>query len=284
MVRSGPEERELAVGDSLGPYRLDDELGEGGMGVVFRASHADGRTVALKVLKLELGEDEVYRRRFLHEARAASEVRHDRLVPIVEAGEHDGRYFLATVYVPGQTAEERVQAEGPLRVNDLVRFTIDVASGLKALHEREIVHRDVKSSNVLLAPDGAALLTDFGLAKGPAYTVLTAPGDVMGTIDYLAPELIRGQPATPASDLYALACTVFECATGKAPFSHMSRLQVGLAHLQETPPDPGAERSDWSPALSAALLQGLAKDPAERPESATAYAAALSEAAGQRPG
>jgi serine/threonine-protein kinase len=159
-------------------------------------------------------------------------------------------------------------------------MTAQIAAGVDALHAHDVIHRDVKTSNVLFAEDGSALITDFGLAKGRAYTVLTKPGDVMGSIDYLAPELLRGEPATPASDVYGLACTVYECAAGETPFAGASRFQVGLGHLQDEPPDPGRGRDDWSPALTAALLRGLEKDPRCRPPSATAFAAGLQAAAG----
>ncbi len=272
--------RELGVGDTLGPYRLEELLGEGGMGLVFRAvREPDGDVVALKVLKVELSDDDVYRQRFVHEARSASEVRHPNLVPILDAGDLDGRSYLAVAYVLGRTLEERIQADGPIPVADLMRLVSEIASGLDALHQRDLVHRDIKASNILLAEDGTAMLTDFGLAKGRAYTVLTRPGQVMGTLDYLAPELIRGEPATPASDLYALGCVTFECVAGKPPFGDRSVLQVGMAHLDEQPPDPGIGRTDWSPTLSAAVLTALAKDAAQRPATASAYADALRAAA-----
>lgn len=251
------------------------------MGLVFRAVHeAKGEVAALKVLKAELTEDDVYRQRFVHEARSASEVRHPHLVPILDAGDVDGRSYLATAYVDGATLEERIQTHGPLAVPELVRVIGEIAAGLDALHEHHLIHRDVKSANILLAADGTALLSDFGLAKGRAYTVLTRPGQVMGTLDYLAPELIRGQPATPASDLYALGCVAFECAAGKPPFSDRSVLQVGMAHLDELPPDPGSERDDWPPALSQALLAPLEKEQDARPPSAGAYAERLRAAGG----
>lgn len=273
----------LAAGGRLGPYLLEELLGEGGMGVVFRASREDGRErVALKVLRRELSRDESYRRRFLHEARAAAEVRHCNLVAILDAGEYDGRYFLATAYVVGSDVEQRVRREGALPVEDVLRVAGEIGSGLDALHARGVIHRDVKASNILLAQDGPAMLTDFGLAKGRGYTVLTKPGEVMGTVDYLAPELIRGEPATTATDIYALACTVYECVSGKTPFAHANMFQIGLGHLQDEPADPGGARDDWSPALSEALLSGLKKDPAARPPTATAFASALRSAAAQR--
>ena len=143
------------------------------------------------------------------------------------------------------------------------------------------MHRDIKPSNVLFDSDGTAMLTDFGLAKGRAYTVLTRPGQVMGTLDYLAPELIRGKPATPATDIYALGCVAFECVVGRAPFGDKSAFQVGLAHLDEPPPDPGAERPDLPAGFAAAILSALEKEPEQRPATAGAYASLLRAASGE---
>jgi serine/threonine-protein kinase len=271
---------ELQVGGRLGPYHLQEILGEGGMGIVFRAlQEPDGREVALKVLRRVFVEDETFRRRFTHEGRAAQQVTHKHLVPIIEAGEVDGRQYLAVAYVSGRSLADRIAEEGVLDVD----FTIDVAAGvgagLDALHQEGIVHRDVKSANVLLDGNGTALLTDFGLAKGRAFTVLTKAGQVMGTLDYLAPELIRGEQATTASDLYALACVVFECLIGTPPFAGKPIFEVGIAHLEQPPPDPSQLRPELPPSLGWAVIQGLEKDPARRPTSATAYATMLRVAA-----
>jgi serine/threonine protein kinase len=274
--RSGP--RELQVGDLFGPYRLEEPLGEGAMGVVFRAIR-NGETVALKVLRVELSQDDVYRKRFIREARSAGEVRHENLVPILDAGEVDGRHYLAFAFVPGETLEARIMRDGRLPRDDIVLIAAEIGGGLDSLHERGIVHRDVKVSNILLRDDGVALLTDFGLARGRAHTVLTKPGQVLGTLDYIAPELIKGKQATPASDIYGLGCSVYECVAGKTPFADKKALQVGLAHLEEKPPDPGLGRDDWSPELSSAVLQALEKDPASRPPTAGAYAEILRSAA-----
>jgi serine/threonine-protein kinase len=273
------DRRELAAGDVLGGYRLEELLGEGGMGLVFRAVRvSDGAIVALKVLKVAFVDDETYKQRFLHEGRAAMDVRHENLVPIFEAGEVDGRHFLAVAYVAGPTLQEHITQSGRLPVEEIVGLASGLASGLDALHERGIVHRDLKSSNVLLENE-TAMLTDFGLAKGAGYTVLTKPGQVMGTLEYMAPELIRGEPATRASDLYALGCMVYECAAGKTPFGDRSLFEVGIAHLDEEPSDPGADRSDWPEPLSVAVLEALRKEPDLRPGSATAYADLLERAA-----
>jgi len=282
MEFGGASDRELEPGDTLGPYRLESVLGEGGMGLVFKA-HRDGddRPVALKVLKRQLSGDFIFQQRFKQEARAAAEVRDRHLVAILESAESDGRHYLASDYVDGGSLTDRVASAGPLPVADVVRVVTEVATGLDALHEAGVMHRDIKPSNVLFDSDGTAMLTDFGLAKGRAYTVLTRPGQVMGTLDYLAPELIRGKPATPATDIYALGCVAFECVVGRAPFGDKSAFQVGLAHLDEPPPDPGAERPDLPEGFAAAVLSALEKDPEQRPATAGAYASLLRTASGE---
>lgn len=274
MAAGEPERtQELQPGERLGPFLLESVLGEGAMGVVFRAVRdPGGQRVALKVLKRQLSEDATYVRRFVHEGRAASEVQSSHLVPIIGAGEADGRTYLAVAYIDGPSLADRIKAEGHLPLDDTIRITADVAAGLDALHRAGLVHRDVKPANILLDRGGRALLTDFGLAKGPAYTVLTRPGQIMGTLDYLAPELIKGEPATPASDIYALGCAVYVCLAGRAPFADRSVYQVPAAIVQDEPSDPVSDRDDAPDGLGWAALRALAKDPAERPPTATAYA------------
>lgn len=267
-------EYSLVSGRVVGPYRILEPLGEGGMGVVFRAQRleAPDEIIALKVLRRELAGDEVYRQRFLREARAASEVAHPNIVSVLDAGEAAGRPYLAARYVAGGPLSARIEADGSLPVPYALRVVRDVAAGLDALHTHGIVHRDVKASNVMLDADGAALITDFGLAKGRADTVLTRPGQLMGTLDYVAPELIRGAEASPASDIYALACLAHECLAGQPPFASLNALQVGVAHLEEEPPDLSEAREDIGPRLAWAVAQGLQKDPEKRLGTATAYA------------
>ena len=268
--------RELEVGERLGPYRLDELLGKGGMGLVFRAVHEpDGHVVALKVLLQALCADETFTRRFAHEARASAQVSHPNLVPILGAGELDGRQYLAMAYVPGPTLESRIRAHARLELDETLALAAELGAALDALHSRGIVHRDVKPSNVLFEEDGRALLTDFGLAKGHGYTALTAPGQVFGTLHYVAPELIRGEPATPATDLYALGCVVYEAATGTPPFAAADAVDIGVGHLRREPPDPRTHGIDVPPALSDALLRALAKDPGRRPASGADYARGL---------
>jgi serine/threonine-protein kinase len=268
------------VGDRLGPYRLEEVLGQGGMGMVFRAvREPEGSVCALKVLRADVAADPISQKRFAHEVRAASEVTHRHLVPILDAGEIDGVHYLASAYVAGDTLSGRIRAVGPLPVSDIGVLTADVASALDALHAKGLVHRDVKPSNILLDESGDAMLTDFGLSRGHAYTALTQAGQVVGTLDYLAPELIRGAKATPASDIYALGCVVYEMLTGEPPFAHRSSFEVGVAHLEEDPPDPTTSRADVAGPFAWAVLQALNKAPDERPSTATMYANLLSAAA-----
>ena len=267
-------------GSRLGPYRLEEHLGEGSTGIVVKAvREPDEQVVALKVLRPELGADETYRRRFVHEARVASDAAHPHLVAIVDAGELEGRPYIASRYVEGRSLEERIHVGGPLPLDELRRLSAHLAGALDELHRCGLVHRDIKPSNVVLDKAGSAWLTDFGLAKGPAYTVLTKPGEVMGTLDYLAPELIRGESATPATDIYALGCLVFEALAGAPPFAGRSLFEVGAAHLGEEPPDLTGFRSDVSSDLAWAVTHALAKSPDRRPPTATAYARILAVAA-----
>lgn len=274
--RPRPGQRALSNGEAVGPYLLGDLLGQGGMGTVYRAVHVHERTeVALKVLKASPAADGELTRRFAREARAAGEVRHPHLVEVLDAGEDDGVRYLAMRLVEGRSLQSVIRADGPLALPDLVRVMSQVAAGLDALHAAGLIHRDVKPSNILLGDDGCVSLTDFGLIKGSGYSVLTKIGQLMGTLDYLAPEAIKGEEPSAASDVYALGCVAYECACGAPPFSG-GMFQVGHGHLEERPTDPCAARADASGEVAEALLLALEKDPARRPPTATSYARLLS--------
>lgn len=262
-------------GSLVGDYRIENVLGEGAMGVVYRAvRESDGAEVALKMIRPELAGDDAYRDRFAHEARAAAEIRHKHLVPVVDSGVADGRPYLATAYVAGETLESRIE-QGPLSFAEILPIARGLAAALDALHGAGVVHRDLKPSNVMLDEDSTVLLTDFGLAKGRAYTVLTRTGQVLGTLDYLAPELLLGKPATPASDIYGLGGVVYHCLTGGPPFAGKGVFELGFALLEERPPSPCPDPLGW------AVLQALEKDPAQRPPSAAGYVTMLAVAAGE---
>lgn len=258
---------EPGPGGTLGRYVLEGVLGHGAMGTVFRARGVDGAPVALKVASPDLAGDETFRRRFEREARIAASLAHPHIVDVVEVGEADGRPFLASRLVEGCTLAERI-AESRLSGTEVVRVVAEVASALDVLHQRGLVHRDVKPANVILEGDGRALLADFGLARSADDTVLTQAGRVSGTVDYLAPELIRGEPASPASDVYGLGCVAYECLSGAPPFAERTVPEAILAHLE-------AEPEPLESPLSDAVLTALAKEPADRPPTATAYALML---------
>ena len=278
-LRSDPDPRTLQPGDAFGEYVVDERLGEGGMGIVFRAIREDGKVVALKVLKPGLVADASAARRFAREARAAAEVDHPHLIGLIDTGDVDGVGYLAMRYVPGRSLDDRIRDHGPLPLEDTTRIVAEIASALDALHAAELVHRDVKPSNILLDAERGALLTDFGLAKRRDYSALTAPGQMLGTLDYIAPEMLRGAEPGPSADLYALGCVVYECLAGTPPFGGRSMFEVGMAHLGDVPADPCAERDDAPPELSQRVLAALAKEPAARPPTATAYADMLIAAA-----
>ncbi len=233
----------------IGKYDVIERVGEGATGVVYRV---EGE-LAVKVLR---NTDPVVAKRFAREARLAGAIESRHLVRIVDVG--DG--FFAMPYYPRGSLAGSV----PVTVEELGRAAAEIAQALDALHAAGIVHRDVKPSNVLLGDDGA-VLADFGLARGADSTQLTHDGQLLGTAHYLAPELSEGAVATPASDISALACLLYEAATGAPPFAGRNEAEIGYAHLVEEPPRP-----DLPGELPDAILLGLAKDPRDRPTSATA--------------
>ena len=276
-----PTTPDLAPGDVLGGYTLVRLIGEGGMGKVYLATAVvGGRQVALKVLRAELSADENLRHRFRREARAAAEMQHPNLVQVLDLGDADGRDYLVIQYVDGETLEKRIARTGRLTLEFVLGMLSQIAPALDALHAHGVVHRDLKTSNILLDQENTAFLTDFGLAKGRGYTALTRADQVVGTLDYLAPELVRGEDATAASDVYALGCIVFECLAGEPPFAHKDLTHVGLAHLSEQPPDL-TEKAGVPPLVALAVLRALEKDPTRRPGTAGEYVAALRAAAAE---
>ena len=268
-------------GERVGGYVIGSLLGQGATGSVYHARRElDGFEVAIKVLKRALASDEGFLKRFNREGRVATDVLHRNLVPVVEfGGDEGGVAFIATQYRDGGTLADLIASEQELDIPECVRLAREIASGLAALHQREIVHRDVKPSNIMLDKARGAALTDFGLARSYAYTTLTRPGQVLGTLDYMAPELIEGKPATPASDIYALGCLVYECVTGSPPFSDRALFQVAVAHMNEDPPDPRERREGLSADFSWVILKALEKDPAARPPTALSFANLLTGSA-----
>lgn len=271
------------IGGAVGPYKIELLLGVGGMGRVYRAADQEGQLVALKLVRGDLARDRVFRKRFEREARIARQIIDPNVVPVLDTGEHEGIPYLAQRFISGGSLEDRLGREGRLAIEVALRICEQVARGLGALAAQGLVHRDVKPANVLLDEHGTALITDFGLAKDSKGTALTRPGQALGSPHYMAPEQIRGEDVSSATDTYALGCMLYECLSGDPPFAQERGMRVMWAQLTEMPPDPCAALADAQPALGAAVLRALAKAPAERPASARDYVRSLYAAAGIQP-
>jgi serine/threonine protein kinase len=262
-------------GSTVGGHRLETLLGEGAAGLVFAATSEKGERVALKLLRPELARDAVALARFEREARLARGLRTTHVVPILELGESQGLTYLVMPYYPGGSLSLRLRSLGHLAVAEALDLAAQLGKGLDALHAEEILHRDVKPSNVLLDGEGTAALTDFGLARAADSTRLTADGQILGTPHYLAPELIEGREATRQSDVYSLGCVLYECLVGAPPFADRRLAEIGFAHLTEEPRDPRELRPELSAEIAHGLRSALEKNPAARPTTATALARML---------
>lgn len=267
------------IGTRIGEYEIVELLGVGGMGRVYRATAPDGSQVAIKLVKSDYARDETFRRRFIREARIAQSVKHPNVVPVVATGEENGVPYMAQRFVDGLSLEQKLERDGPLEIATAVQICCDVAAGLEGLWAAGMVHRDVKPGNIMLDTAGQAFITDFGLAKDTQGSVLTLPGQALGSMDYMAPEQIRGEEVSAASDIYALGCVMYESLCGRTPFADAQGMRILWAHLQDEPLDPRKFRPELSDEFARVLLCALQKEPAQRPASAGGYARLLSAAA-----
>ena len=280
-----PVPGELAIGDHLAGYRVDEIIARGGMAVVYRAfDDRLGRSVALKVLAASLASDEAFRRRFIRESQAAAAVNHPNIVPIFDAGEAGGVLFIAMRLVPGQDVLSLIEQQGPLPVARACHIVTQVAAALDAAHERGLVHRDVKPANMLCdaaVGDDHVYLSDFGLSKhGRAASQLTSHGEFLGTMDYVPPEQIEGRQVDGRSDQYALACSAFEMLTGAPPFARDETLAIMWAQVSATPPTLTSRRPDLPAAADPVMAKALAKAPGDRYRTCLEFATALRSACG----
>jgi predicted ATPase len=261
---------DLERGIVLAGFEVELPVGRGAMGIVYRArQHSLDRAVALKVLAPELAEDETYRSRFLREARLAASIEHPNVLAVHEAGEARGQLFLAARYVEGEDLGSLLDREGALEPRRAVSFVVQIASALDAAHERDLVHRDVKPSNVLVEHRGGAehaLLADFGLAKSnqAGTTSLTETGQLVGTVNYLAPELIQGEPGDLRSDVYSLGCVLFQLLEGRVPFDRQSPAATAWAHVADDPPSLGLGDAALAARLNLVVHRAMAKEPGDR--------------------
>lgn len=279
----------FTAGSRVAGYQLIELVGRGGMAVVFRAyDDRLNRQVALKILAPVLAEDEAFRQRFIRESRAAAAVDDPNIIPVFEAGEADGVLFIAMRLVRGGNLRSLVAVNGPLSPGRAEWIVSAVASALDTSHAAGLVHRDVKPANILLEtrrgrPDHV-YLSDFGLSKAAlGSSGLTGSGQFLGTVDYAAPEQIRGQAVDGRTDQYALGCSAFELLCGQPPFLRDQGLAAIYAHLSEPPPSLVALRPELPGEADAVIAKVLAKDAAGRYASCQEFADALRDALGLRP-
>jgi serine/threonine-protein kinase len=276
------------VGTTFAGYRIERVLGRGGMSVVYLAEHPRLKNaVALKLLAPALAEDDAFRERLIRESRLAASLNHPNVVPVYDTGEEDGVLFISMRYVDGPDLREVLQ-RGPLPLDQAVRVVSQVAAALDAAHARGLVHRDVKPANVLVEPatgepPGHVFVSDFGLTKhSDARSGVTASGQFVGTIDYMAPEQIQGRQLDGRADVYALGCVLYECVTGQPPFRGENEVAVIWSHMRDDPPWPTDVDKHLPHALDGVVERALAKSPDDRYATAGELAADAAAAAATR--
>jgi serine/threonine protein kinase len=265
---------------TLGDYRIEGIVGLGRTGIVYLATDSrTGRAVALKVLREDVSIDPIYRERFRREGALLAALRHPHVIPIYGMGELNGDLYIATRLVSG-TLKSLILA-GPIDLDLAIRIVTAVGEAVDAAHGAGIVHRDVKPANVLLDPGPQIYLGDFGLARDPDGAALTLPGQVLGTLDYMAPEHLEAEGVGPQADIYALTCLMYEVLTGEVPFVRGTDAAVMYAHVMEEPPSVSARRPEVPAALDEVVAAGMAKDPDDRPPSARALLTDMLRALGR---
>lgn len=267
------------IGREIGPYRIIEKIGQGGMGIVFKGLHVKlEQEVAIKVLAPELSQDPSMRERFINEAKIQAKISHPNVVNVFNYVEEGSNLFLVMEYIPGETLDGMLKRSGccPNAVN----VCISVLSALEFMHSRGIVHRDIKPGNIMFLEDGTVKVMDFGIAKVAGERGQTKTGMRLGTLWYMSPEQIMGEEASVASDLYSVGVTLYQMLTGRIPFGGDSEYMVMKAHLEERPIPPWEINANVSRNIGAVILKSLAKDKSERYRSAREFADDLASAAG----
>jgi WD40 repeat protein len=280
MVAGAVESDQTDLPD-FGPYRIQELLGHGGMGVVHRAyDTVHQRVIALKRLPASVTDND-FRARFRRESRIVANLRHPNVIPVNDFGEIDGQLYLDMLLVEG-TDLRRALGAGTIEPERAIAILSQVASALDAAHAGELIHRDVKPSNILIGPDDHAYLADFGIARttSPDETALTRSGDLVGSWDYMAPERLSGGQVDGRADQYSLACVLFECLTGRLPHPAVDPAAKVAAHLLQPPPAPSVFVPTITPELDAVVMRGMAKDPARRYPTPTDLMSAAAAATG----
>src|ERR1700758_4718130 len=269
---------------AFGRYRLIEVIGRGGMGTVYRAHDTMiDREVSIKVLPAELANEPGYRERFRREAHTAARLAEPHIVPIYDTGEIDGQLYLVMPVVDGLDLTSVLRRDGTLQPVFAVRIVEQLAAALDAAHKRGLVHRDVKPSNALVTPGGFVYLIDFGIAHDASATKLTSTGMTIGTWTYMAPERFSTGVADARGDVYALACVLHECLTGRSAFPGDTLEQQGAAHLTKDPPKPTALNPAVPAGFDEVIAHGMAKDPERRYQTAGQLAAGAHRALTEGP-
>ncbi len=267
------------IGARLGNFEIISEIGRGGMGVVYRARQVSlNRDVALKVLPSSVIQDDTAGERFTREAHAMAQLSHPSIVDVIEVGEQDGVRYFAMQLVDGPSLAEMTQQHGGIEAERAAEIAAEVADALDHAHERGVVHRDIKPGNILIAEDGRAVVTDFGIAKAIEGALAGGQSLTQGTIgtpEYMSPEIIRGNPVDGRTDIYSLGIVLYQMLTGRVPFSATTPFEMANRHLSDPPTPPSALGTPCPQWLESVLLKALAKEPAQRFSSAAEMASAL---------
>jgi eukaryotic-like serine/threonine-protein kinase len=278
-VTDGFEEGQLIDGR----YRVVRKIGAGGMADVYLARDETlGRQVAVKVLLPRFADDRLFVERFRREAQAAAGLNHPNIVNIYDRGQIGSTYYIVMEYLRGETLKDYVRRHGRLAARDAIGIALELLAALQYAHEHHVVHRDIKSQNIMLDEHGRARVTDFGIARA-GDSSMTEVGSVLGTAQYLSPEQAKGQPADERSDLYSIGVVLYEMLTGRVPFKGDTAVSVALKHVNELPPEPIALAADLPPSLNRVVLKALAKNPDRRYNSAAQFASDLRAVVGGGP-
>ncbi|MHB8986009.1 MAG: protein kinase domain-containing protein, partial [Eubacteriales bacterium] len=269
------------IGKLLGNrYQILEQLGGGGMAIIYKGRDTFlNRFVTIKVLRPEFTSDEEFVKRFSREAQAIARLSHPNIVSIFDVGREGEVPYLVMEYVEGDNLKNKIRTNGAISQPErAVEIARQVLSALQHAHDNNIVHRDIKPHNILITTGGAAKLTDFGIAREATTATLTQSDTIVGSVHYLSPEQARGETAGPGSDIYSLGIVMYEMLTGELPFNGDTPISVAIKHIQDVPAPPSRINPAVSPELEKVIIRAMAKNPADRFESARKMAEALTGA------